>query len=131
MRSRYTFKNKGEFLVMTISGAYYYWDFIKFPKIILKTCEAQKTNKVLVDLVLVTYKDIPTIELFFLGEILAETLRDKIKMAIVWAGDDQKNFLQTVATNRAACLRIFDLTKTAEFWLLYDKEDEPLDLFTT
>ena len=116
---------------MTISGNYYYWDFIKYPKIILKKCEAESTYKILVDLVLVKYAEIPTIEMFFLGEILAETLRDKIKMAIVWTGKEQEKFLQTVATNRAACLRIFEVTKTAEFWLLYDKEDEPLDLFKT
>ena len=129
MRSSYAFKNKGDFLVMTITGQYDYWDFIKYPIIIRKKCEAEDINKVLVDLILVRYTDIPTIELFFLGEILAETLRDKIKMAIVWAGENQESLLQTVATNRAACLRIFETTKTAEFWLRHNKEDEPLDLF--
>jgi hypothetical protein len=129
MPSNYTFKNKGDFLVMTIKGDYHYWEFIKYPKIIRKKCEEWNNYKVLVDLILVTYKEIPTIELFFLGEILADTLRDKIKMALVWTGKDQKLFLQAVANNRAACLRIFEITKTAEYWLLYDREDEPLDLY--
>ena len=131
MRSSYTFKDKDEFLVLTIKGDYDYWEFIKYPKIIRKKCEELKKYKVLVDLILVKYKEIPTIELFFLGEILADTLRDKIKMALVWTGKDEKLFLQAVANNRAACLRIFDITKTAEFWLLYDREDEPLNLFRT
>ena len=128
MYSTYNFKDKGDFLVMTIKGDYRYREFIKYPKIILNICEELNCNKILVDLILVSYKEIPTIELFFLGEILADTLRDKIKMAIVWTGKDEKLFLQAVANNRAACLRIFDITKTAEFWLLYDREDEPLDL---
>lgn len=131
MRSSYAFKDKGDFLVMTIKGYYDYWEFIKYPKIIKKKCEEFQNNKVLVDLILVKYNEIPTIELFFLGEILADTLRDKIKMALVWTGKDEKLFLQAVANNRAACLRIFEITKTAEFWLLYDREDEPLDLFKT
>jgi len=128
MHSSYTFKDKGDFLVLTIKGDYDYWEFIKYPKIIKKKCEDLKNNKVLVDLVPVKYNEIPTIELFFLGEILADTLRDKIKMALVWTGKDEKLFLQAVANNRAACLRIFDIIKTAEFWLLYDREDEPLGL---
>ena len=131
MRSSYAIKDKGDFLFITIKGDYDYWDFIKYPKIIKKKCEELKNYKVLVDLLPVKYKVIPTIELFFLGEILAETLRDKIKMALVWAGKEEKQFLQSVANNRAACLRIFELAKTAEFWLLYDREDEPLDLFKT
>lgn len=114
---------------MTITGQYDYWEFMKYPKLIRTKCEAGRSNKILVDLMLVTYRDIPTIELFFLGEILAETLRDTIKMAIVWTGKDQKLFLQTVANNRAACVRIFDTTKSAKLWLLYDTEDEPMNLF--
>lgn len=125
------FRDKSEFLVLTIKGDYDYWEFIKYPKIIKKKCEELQNYKVLVDLILVKYKEIPTIELFFLGEILADTLRDKIKMALVWTGEDEKLFLQAVANNRAACLRIFEITKTAEFWLMYDREDEPLNLHKT
>jgi len=129
MRSSYTFENKHDYLVMTVAGDYHYWDFVEYPKIARRKCEAENINRILVDLLLVKYTEIPTIELFFLGEILAETIRNRIKMAIVWTGDNYDRFLQTVATNRSARLRIFDLKKTAEFWLLYDNKNEPFDLF--
>lgn len=129
MRSSYTFENKQDFLVMTVTGDYHYWDFAEYAKIARRQCEEENINRILVDLILVRYSEIPTIELFFLGEILAETIRNRIKMAIVWTGDNYDRFLQRVATNRSARLRIFDLKKTAEFWLLYDNKNEHFDLF--
>lgn len=129
MNSTYSFKNKAAFLVMSIDGDYDYWDFIKYPKIILRKCQAAKVYKVLVDLIPVAYTDLPTIELFFLGETMAEILRDKVKLALVWKGNEQEQFLELVATNRAANMRVFDSVKIAEYWLLHDKEDEPTNLF--
>lgn len=129
MKSVYSFIRKPEFLAMSISGIYDYWDFIKYPKIIYKKCVSEQIFKVLVDVVPVTYAEIPTIELFFLGETLAEILRDRVKMALIWDGQQQENFLEIVATNRAANLRVFEKVKPAEYWLLFDKEDEPSNLF--
>lgn len=114
---------------MTVKGDYNYREFIKYPALIKKKCQEVNSFKILVDLILVRYKEIPNIELFFLSEILADTLRDRIKMAMVWKGKDDKKFFQAVANNRAACLKIFGDIKTAEYWLLYDKEDEPLGLY--
>ncbi|MCE2612038.1 hypothetical protein LVD13_03575 [Flavobacteriaceae bacterium D16] len=129
MNSTYAFKNKAEFLVMSIDGIYDYWDFIKYPKIIMRKCQSVKIYKVLVDLIPVSYADLPTIELFFLGETMAEVLRDKVKLALVWKGNEQEQFLELVANNRAGNLRVFDSIKIAEYWLLHDKEDEPSNLF--
>ncbi|MDX1314333.1 MAG: hypothetical protein R3356_02425 [Eudoraea sp.] len=129
MHSTYTFKNKADFLVMSIEGVYDYWDFIKYPKIILRKCQSAKINKVLVDLIPVAYSDLPTIELFFLGETMAEILRDKVKLALVWKGSEQEQFLELVATNRAANMRVFDSVKIAEYWLLHDHEGQPTNPF--
>ena len=129
MNSTYTFKNKVQFLVMSIEGGYEYWDFIKYPKIILRKCQSAQVNKVLVDLIPVSYTELPTIELFFLGETLAEILRDKAKLALVWKGNEEEQFLELVATNRAAHMRVFDSVKIAEYWLLHDHEDQPSDIF--
>jgi len=129
MNSSYVFKNKLQFLVMTISGRYDYWDFIQYPKIILRKCQSETVYKVLVDLVPVTYTEIPTIEIFFLGETVAEVLRDRVKLALVWVGDNRDQLLELVAVNRAANVRIFESTKVAEMWLLQDQEGEPSNLF--
>jgi len=112
---------------MRIAGPYDYWEFIQYPALIRKKCEALEEYRVLIDLVAVTYTELPTLELFFIGEKVAEVLRDRVKVAMVWHGDTREDFLQTVASNRAASIRIFQDTETAAVWLLYDHEDEPFD----
>lgn len=129
MKSTYSFRNKVHFLVMSIDGAYDYRDFIKYPKVILRKCQAMQVYKVLVDLIPVSYKELPTIELFFLGETMAEVLRDKVKLALVWKRSEEEQFLELVATNRAAHMRVFDSVKLAEYWLLHDHEDQPSGIF--
>ena len=111
---------------MTITGNYNYWDVIKYPKIIRNQCLKNRIFKVLVNASELRVGDMPIVEQFFLGEHIAEVLRDHIKMAIVWKGLYHSRFLQSVATNRSALLRIFRSAKNAEIWLVHDKENEPL-----
>lgn len=131
MNSRYTIEPQSGFLLMRIAGAYNYWDFIQYPHIIRKLCEETGNFKVLVDVVAVTYSEIPTLELFFMGEKLAEVLRDRVKIAIIWHGDPASHFLEKVAVNRAASIRVFDSSEPAASWLLYDLEDEPFNFLKT
>ncbi len=112
---------------MRIAGKYDYWDFIRYPHIIRTACEESGIYRIMVDVVAVTYTELPTLELFFLGEKVAEVLRDRVKIAVIWHGDTRDGFLETVALNRAAAFRIFDSTETARIWLLYDHEDEPFN----
>ncbi len=73
--------------------------------------------------------EIPLVELFFLGEHIANVLRDHIKLALVWDGENHNRFLQKVATNRRALIRTFESDENAKVWLIHDREDEPfLDL---
>ena len=127
MKSSYSFDVKDTHLEMRIIGPYDYWEFIDYPGIIRTHCEAVAKFRIVVDMIGVTYKELPTLELFFLGEKLAEKLRDRIKIALVWHGDTQEYFLENVAANRAASIRIFDTILKARTWLLFDLEDEPFD----
>ena len=112
---------------MRIAGRYDYWDFIQYPKIIRAACEEREVYRIMVDVVAVAYTELPTLELFFLGEKVAEVLRDRVKTALIWHGDTRDGFMETVAVNREAAIRIFDSTETAKIWLLYDHEDEPFN----
>ena len=126
MYSSYSFQKKKEFLVLKITGKYNYWDLIKYPKIIRNQCLKERTFKILVNVQDLEIRDMPVVEQFFLGEHIAEVLRDHIKVAIVWKGLYHSRFFQSVATNRAAIMRVFRSVKNAEIWLVHDKESEPL-----
>lgn len=126
MYSRYSFERKRAYLAMNISGEYNYWDLIKYPKIIRNLCLKERIFKILVNTTELELGRMPVVEQFFLGEHIAEVLRDHIKIAVVWNGLYRSRFFQSVATNRSALLRIFRSTKNAEIWLIHDKENEPL-----
>lgn len=127
MKCSYRFKETDTYLEMEITGPYDYWEFINFPEIIRRKCKALQTFKIIVDVIEVTYVELPILELFFLGEKLAEKLRDRIKIALLWHGDTRDYFLQNVAANRAASIRIFHTPEDAMDWLLFDHEDEPFN----
>jgi hypothetical protein len=127
MKSSYSFEAKETHLEMKISGAYDYWEFIDYPGIIRAQCERVGKFRVIVDMTSVTYDELPTLEMFFLGEKLAEKLRDRVKIALVWRKGQQDYFLENVAANRAASIRTFDTILKARTWLLFDLEDEPFN----
>ncbi len=110
---------KKEYLVITIKGAYDYWECLHYPLKILKECQKRNRNKAVVDLRALNTGAVTFIELFFLGEKIAHTLGNKIIMALIWKKDPHSDFLADVATNRSARLNIFDTVKGAESWLLH------------
>ena len=126
MYTRYSLDQRKDFLEMNITGEYQYWDLIKYPKIIRNQCLKVRMYKILVDLRELEIDQMPIVEQFFIGEHIAEVLKDHIKIAIVWNGLYHSRFFQSVATNRAALLRVFRSEKNAEIWLLRDKENEPI-----
>lgn len=103
---------------MTIQGTYDYWKFLEFPEQILQECEENGCRKVLVDLSTVLANDIALIELFFIGEKIAQVLGNKIMIAMVWKRESLSDFLADVATNRSARLKVFETQQRAEYWLL-------------
>ena len=128
MYTTHSFQLHREYLAMNISGRYHYWDLIRYPKIIRNHCLKERVFKVLLDATDLTIGEMPVVEQFFLGEHIAEVLRDHIKLAIVWNGLYHSRFFQSVATNRAALLRVFRSARNAEIWLIHDKENEPINL---
>ncbi len=128
MYSRHSLEIKKEYLEINISGEYNYWDIIKYPKIVRNYCLKEKVYKVLVDATALNLDDMPIVEQFFLGEHIAEVLRDHIKLAIVWNGLYRSRFFQSVATNRSALMRVFRSPANAEIWLIHDKESEPMNI---
>lgn len=126
MSSLYSVEKEKNILIMTISGKYSYVDFIKYPKIIRNECIKEKKNKIIVNVTPVYKSDIPLVELFFLGEQIANVLKDHFKVALIWDGENHNRFLQKVATNRLALIRTFDSLENAKAWLIHDREDEPL-----
>ncbi|MGB5698246.1 hypothetical protein [Muriicola sp.] len=118
MVSSYSVIKKNKHLVMTMRGAYDYREFLELPNLILQECEDHQCYKILVDLNLVVAKDIALIELFFLGEKIAEVLGKTVMIALVWKSESLSDFLVDVATNRSARLKVFATNQRAHYWLL-------------
>ena len=125
MNSVHAFEKHEGFLIIHITGTYDYWEFLKYPKIIRNQCIKDKKDKVLVDVSEMAFGKVPLIEQFFLSENLAEVFRNRIKIAVLWNGEYNSHFFQSVATNRSALLKMFRSYKKAEIWLLHDLENEP------
>lgn len=122
MKNSYSFENKTDYLLMTVSGNYDYWNFVEFPKHILQMCESENVYRVLINGLNVNPEELPVIERFFMAEQAAEILRNRVKLAIVWHKDYIDGFMETVAINRAGLLRIFGNAEAAKIWLLDNSE---------
>jgi hypothetical protein len=118
MVSSFFILKKKEYLVMTIQGTYDYLEFMELPQQIFQECKNHDCHKTLVDLSAVTADEISLIELFFIGEKIADVLGNKIMMAMVWKRESLSDFLVDVATNRSARLKVFATQQRAEYWLL-------------
>lgn len=118
MKNAYSVENKGDYILITVTGNYDYRNFVEYPKIILQICESENIYKVIIDGLKVEPEELPIIERFFLAEQAAEILRHRVKLAIVWHKYYIDGFMESVAVNRDALLRIFGTFKEAETWLL-------------
>jgi hypothetical protein len=109
--------NHNEYLEMSIQGSYDYWEFIEYPGIIRKSCDDHKCNKILIDVTPVKAQEVSLIELFFIGEKIAQEFGDKAMLALIWKRESLSDFLVDVVTNRFAQLKVFDDPKQAKYWL--------------
>ncbi len=62
--------------------------------------------------------ELPVIDRFFMAERAFEIVRFEAKLAIVWHPEYITGFMESVAVNRAAHLRIFGSVAEAENWLM-------------
>jgi hypothetical protein len=114
---------------MKITGSYIFHDFIQMPEIILQACESQGIYKVLLLGDDLKNTNGSTLDRFFIGEKIAEVLRSKVKLAVVWPPDHMDKLTESVAVNRAAYMRMFVEPKEAKKWLLNKDAREPGELF--
>ncbi|MFT5943462.1 MAG: hypothetical protein ACI9AV_000069 [Sediminicola sp.] len=114
---------------MKINGSYLFQDFIRMPEIILDSCQSNKIYRMLLDGGELEDTDAPTIDRFFIGEKIAEILRSKVKLAVVWPPYHMDKLTESVAINRAAYMRMFVEPKEAKKWLLDKGAEEPGELF--
>jgi hypothetical protein len=124
LKCTYFIEIKGAYLHFKVDGLYHFQDFIKFPKIILKHSKATGINRTLFNGSLLKNSDISIIDRFFLGEMIAEVLRNKVKLAIVWPTKDRTKFIEIVTANRAAHIKVAVSAQTALRWLMIDGEAE-------
>lgn len=117
MVSSLSISKRQEFLEMTIQGTYDYWEFMEYPDLISKACKDNGCDKILIDVTPVMAEEVALIELFFLGERIAQVFKDKVTLALVWRKESLSDFLVDVATNRSARLKVFDDPKLAQYWL--------------
>lgn len=114
---------------MKFTGSYIFQDFIQIPEIILHECKARGIYKVLIRGEELKDTDASTIDRFFIGEKIAEILRSKVKLAVVWPPDHMDRLTESVAVNRAAYMRMFLEYNAAKKWLLDKDAREPGELF--
>ena len=124
LKCTYSIENKGTYLDFKVEGFYSFKDFIKFPKIILKHSQATGIYRTLFNGASLQDTDASIVDRFFLGEKIAEVLRYKVKLAIVWPTKDISQFMEVVAMNRAAYVRIVSSPQTALQWLMSETEGE-------
>ncbi len=124
LKCTYSIENKGTYLDLKVEGYYFFKDFIKFPKIILNHSQATGIYRTLFNGALLQDTDASIVDRFFLGEKIAEVLRHKVKLAIVWPTKDIGQFMEVVAMNRAAYVRIVSSPQTALQWLMSETEGE-------
>jgi len=119
MKSTHVIERKAEHLYMTVSGEYNLQDFKTYVKIIRDKCEEEQIFKILMNALDVEGIDIPTIERYFMGIEVAEQLKFKIKLAIVWHNEFINHFGETVAINRGGNIGVFGNFEASMKWLLH------------
>lgn len=120
MKSSFCFTSNGTYLTLVISGQYDKEDFLSYPKLILEECEKQKGDKILVDGSNLRGTNIPNMDRFFIAENIANLLRHKVKLAVVWPKQHINKFAETVAVNRGISMIVVDTVDAAHRWLLND-----------
>lgn len=118
MKSLFKFQIYKEYILVHISGRYDKMEFLSLIKEIQSRCVKEQIYNVLVDAQAVRNADISTTDRYFLGEKIAQELRDNIKIAIVWSAEHIDKFAEIVASNRGADILVSGDYKSAENWLL-------------
>lgn len=71
-------------MTMVLSGQYDKDEFLSYPDLILEKWEKENVRKVLVDGLGLRGTNIPIIDRFFIAQNIANALRGKVRVAVVW-----------------------------------------------
>ena len=118
MKSNYLFEKHDNYITLVISGEYDKDDFLLYPKLILEKCEKENVDKILVDGSTLSGTNLPTMDRFFIAENIANLLRARVKLAVVWPKQHINRFAETVAVNRGSSMIVVDTLGAAHKWLL-------------
>ena len=118
MKSNYKFITNDHYITLVISGEYDKDDFLSYPQLILDKCDTEKADKILVDGSNLGSTNLPTMDRFFIAEKLANLLRGKVKVAVIWPKEHINKFAENVAVNRGTSMIVVDTFEAAHEWLL-------------
>ena len=118
MKSNFLFVKNDSYITLVIAGKYDKEEFLSYPQLVLEQCQKEGVNKVLVDGTSLSGTDVPTMDRFFIGEEIANQLRFKVKVAVVWPKEHINRFTETVAVNRGGLMIVVDTVDAAHNWLI-------------
>ena len=118
METDFVVEKRYQYLYLVVKGRYNRVGVRPYAQMIVQACEKSGLYKILVNALEVEGTDLPTMERYFIGELVAEELPSKIKIAVTWPAPHINNFAETVAINRGGFIRVFGDIESAEKWLL-------------
>jgi hypothetical protein len=116
LKIQITFEILNEYLKIFISGENPYAEIDEIITTIKRLADENNRTKVLLDTMNVS--GLSEMEKYFAGEQGAKVLGHKIKIAVVSQPEKINKFMETVAVNRGARLRVFGNEPEAIDWLL-------------
>jgi hypothetical protein len=116
LKIQITFEIFDEYLKIHISGENPYAEIEEIIATIKRLADENNRAKVLVDTMKIS--GLSEMEKYFAGEQGAKVLGHKIKTAVVSQPEKINKFMETVAVNRGARLRVFGTEPEALNWLL-------------
>lgn len=116
MKIQITFEIFDAYLKIFIAGENPYAEIDEIIATIKRLADENNRTKVLLDTM--TVSGLSEMEKFFAGEQGAKILGHKIKTAVVSPQEKINKFMETVAVNRGARLRVFGSEPEALEWLL-------------
>jgi hypothetical protein len=118
MRSKYSFENRGKYLLLRISGKFDYTEISTYLSMILEECKKEGQDKIMVNMLDMENTAISIIERFIIGEKMAEVLKRHLKIAVAFPAENINRLAETVASNRGVDIAVFADINNAEEWLL-------------
>lgn len=105
-------------LLMTVTGPYSLSDFKEVIALLQVECDRRSKNLALVDITRVEMEGtMPGLDRFIIGELLADLLAPRIKLAAVAQPQIVNRMAENVAVNRGMRMLVFFTREEAIHWL--------------